>query len=486
MNEVPLLHRLAGFVAGLRSEPPPEVVLADVTRRVRDVVGIALAASDTEPAAIALALAAEMGGRAEATPFLGAGRLPAASAALVNGTLAHALDYDDTHLPSVLHPSASVVPTAFAVAERLGASGEDLCVAVAAGDEVCIRLGMAGYEPSLKNSVFFERGLHATSICGTIGAAAAAAYLMRLDAAATGHAMAIASSMGAGLLEANRTGGTVKQIHCGWAAHAGIVAADLARLGLTGPPTVFEGRFGFLQAYLGDRSHPEELTRGLGSSWAVMDTFFKPYPANHFTHAVIDCALQLRESTVVADIESVEVGVAAPVLRTIAEPHDQKAHPSSGYAAKFSGPYAFAAAFLGGDGLGLSLEDFTDEAAADPARLDLAGRVRFRADDECSAIYPFQFPAVARITLTNGEHRVAKVLVNRGSPQDPLSDAELDQKFRENAGRRLGDNQLDAIDRSLRQLRELDSVAELASLCTIEEKIDSSEPNSGKHSGGLP
>jgi hypothetical protein len=101
-----------------------------------------------------------------------------------------------------------------------------------------------GYDEELRNSVFFERGPHATSICGAVGAAA---------------------SMGAGLLEANRTGGTVKRVHCGWAAHCGVAAADLARHGLTGPPTVMEGRFGFLQAFCGDRAHPDAVVRGLGT-----------------------------------------------------------------------------------------------------------------------------------------------------------------------------------------------------------------------------
>lgn len=467
MTEVPALARLADFVSGLKHDPPPGWLVADVSHRVRDVIGNSLAAVDTEPARIASALTRQMGGITEATPLLGEGMIPAASAALVNGTLAHALDFDDTHLPSILHPSASVVPAAMAIAERLGRGGQDLCVAVAAGDEICIRLGMAGFDAELGNSVFFERGFHATSICGTMGAAAAAAYLMDLPAPEIGHAIAIAASMGAGLLEANRTGGTVKQIHCGWAAHAGVVAADLARLGLTGPPTVMEGRFGFLQAYLGDRAHPDALIDQLGVDWTVAETFFKPYPSNHFTHAVIDCALQLRDTVQPDEITRVEIGVAAPVLRTIAEPTDQKLRPTSGYAAKFSGPYTFAAALLGGGGLGVYLDDFTDEAVRDPRRLALAARVRFTPDAECSAIYPFQFPAVARVDLRGGGREEVKVLVNRGSSQNPLSEADLRAKFRLNAERRLPAERVAELDTALVRLDRLESVRSLVSLCTM-------------------
>ena len=136
-----------------------------------------------------------------------ADRYPAVSAALMNGTLAHALDYDDTHLPSVLHPSAAVVPAALAAAEASGATGRDLLCAVAAGDELVVRVGMAGYDPELGNSVFFEKGLHATSIAGTLGAALAAAMVYGLGEKEIGHAVAISASMGAGIIEANRTGG---------------------------------------------------------------------------------------------------------------------------------------------------------------------------------------------------------------------------------------------------------------------------------------
>jgi hypothetical protein len=130
------------------------------------------------------------------------------------------------------------------------------------------------YDEELRNSVFFERGLHATSICGAVGAAVAVAMLQGRDEAGIASAAGIAASMGAGLLEANRTGGTVKRVHCGWAAHCGVAAADLARHGLTGPPTVLEGRLGFLQAFCGDRAgrrqarpaHDRRATRGQGTA----------------------------------------------------------------------------------------------------------------------------------------------------------------------------------------------------------------------------
>jgi 2-methylcitrate dehydratase PrpD len=262
MTSETLLQKVSRFAAGVRNGRVEPEILQDARRRTTDIIGIALAASGMEPARIVEGVIEGWGGEEQAGVIGRGERYPAASAALMNGTLAHSLDYDDTHLPSVLHPSAAVVPASLAAAETSGATGRDLLAAIAAGDELVVRVGMAGYDPALGNSIFFEKGLHATSIAGTLGTALAAAMLYGLGEEEISHAVAISTSMGAGIIEANRTGGTIKRIHCGWAAHAGVTAAELAVHGLTGPPTAFEGRFGFLRAYLDDRADAEALTRG--------------------------------------------------------------------------------------------------------------------------------------------------------------------------------------------------------------------------------
>lgn len=402
------------------------------SRRVLDVIGNSLAARDLPAAEVVKKIVEAWGGSPDALA-IGSIKMPASSAALLNGTLAHSLDFDDTHLPSVLHPSASVVSAALAVASKLQSKPTDLLDAITVGIEVTCRLGMAGFDRELGNSVFFERGFHATSICGTLGAATAAAMLMKLSPEQITSAIGIASSMGAGLLEANRTGGTVKRMHCGWAAHGGVVAAELAQAGLTGPPTVIEGRFGFMQAYCGDQVNLDEITQDLGSAWVLPDLFFKPYPCNHFTHAGIDAAKTLKAKGVSPDqIESLVLGVPSPVMRTIAEPRESKIKPESGYHAAFSGPFTVAAAFYRENGLGLFHEDFEDESAKDPLILALAAKVNIEASAECDAIYPYQLPAILTATLKDGSILTEKVLVNRGGPANPLSDAELALKFESN------------------------------------------------------
>ncbi|WP_372666103.1 MmgE/PrpD family protein [Amycolatopsis kentuckyensis] len=468
-----IVQQLAAFAASVRAKGLPLQLRDDAARRVLDVLGNSLAATAERPAAAVGALVREWGGTGRATAIGTGDRLSEPSAALLNGTLAHSLDFDDTHLPSVLHPSASVVPAALAVAESRGATGAQLLDAIGVGVEITVRLGMAGYDEELGNSVFFERGLHATAICGALGAAAAAAMLSDVDEAGIADALGIAASMGSGLLEANRTGGTVKRVHCGWAAHAAVTAAGMARHGITGPPTVLEGRFGLLQAFCGDQSDVDVIVAGLGEHWELPGIFFKPYPCNHFTHAGIDAARRLRARGVdPAEIERLELGAPTAVLRTIGEPRESKIRPRSGYHAAFSGPYTVAAGLLGGGGLGVFHDDFTDEAAADPARLALAAKVHCVPDAQCDEIFPHQFPAVLRVRLRDGRELEERVDANRGGPENPLSAEELATKFRFNAARVLPAEVSTRITELTYGLAELGDLTELTDLLRVTGATD--------------
>ncbi|MFC6090089.1 MmgE/PrpD family protein [Saccharothrix lopnurensis] len=455
MTDRTLSAVLADFACAVRREPLPEEVAASVRDRVLDVLGLCVGARRLDTSTAAIAYVLEQGGAEQAHVVGEARRVPAALAALANGVLAHSLDYDDTHLPSVLHPSASVVPAALAAAEAVRADGRALLAAVAAGLEVCVRLGMAGYDRGTNNSVFFEHGQHATSICGAIGGAVAAASLFGLDEAGVAHAIGVSASMSSGVIEANRTGGTVKRLHCGWAAHAGVSAAQLVRHGFTGPPTVLEGRFGFFEAFLHGRFDADALTDGLGEEWEVPGIFFKPYPANHFTHTVVDAGRALREQGVDPDeVESLVIGVPAPVVRTVGEPIERKRVPSTPYEAQFSGPYAVSVGLLGGSGLGASLADYAAERLDEPRRRRLMSRADVVADDECTAIFPHQFPAVVRARTRDGREWTAKVLANWGGPENPLTVEELRAKFRDNARDLLDEDAVRAVEEGVARLPE--------------------------------
>ena len=462
LAEPTLVERLASFAAATTAAGLPADVRASVRRRVLDIIGVSLGALTLETSSAAIEHARAQGGTAQARAIGLRERLPAASAAFVNGVLAHSLDYDDTHLPSILHPSASIIPASLAVAEAAGATGAETVAAIASGLEICVRLGMAGYDPAAGNSLFFERGQHATSICGAVAGAASAAKLLGLDAAGIAHAMGIAVSMGSGVIEGNRAGGTVKRLHCGIAAQAGVNAALLARRGFTGPPTALEGRFGFFQAWLDGRFDPTPLTDGLGEQWEVPRIFFKPYPCNHFTQAGIDAAIALREDGLrPEDVDEITLGVATPTVRTIGEPIEAKRAPDTGYLGAFSGPYTIATALLGGGGLGLGLDDFTDALVRDPQRRALMAKVTVVADAECDAVYPHQFPAILRVRTSDGRAREHRVMQNRGGPGNPLSDDELRIKFRDCAARVLGDDDIDQITDAVARLEDRASVEDL-------------------------
>lgn len=459
-----LAQQLAQFAATTTFENLPGAVVESVKMRVLDTLGICAAATSLETSEAARRWVGDQGGAGEASAVGLPYRVPANLAAFVNGVLAHSLDYDDTHLPSVLHPSASVIPAALAAAQSNRASGRSTICAIAVGLEVCVRLGMAGYDSQSKNSAFFEHGQHATSICGVMGAAVAAAMLTG-DRSGTDlervivDVLGVAASMSSGIIESNRTGGTVKRIHCGWAAHSALTAVGLVSYGLTGPPTVLEGRFGFFQSWLHGNFDSAAITESLGERWSVPDIFFKPYPANHFTHAAIDAAANIRRSGInIDDIDRLVLGVPGPNLRTIGEPIDVKRTPETGYMAQFSGPYAVIAGLMGGSGLEVGLDDYTDALATDPKRRALMQKVEVVVDDECTAIFPMQFPAVLTAHLADGRTVTEKVLANRGGPLRPLSFEELSRKFSDNAAYSLPEAEVAALAGHCRRLDELAGV----------------------------
>lgn len=456
MAEVPYLHTIASVIARSVSDDRIPTDILDTTRdHVLDTVGVCLAATELETSKAISAYAVEQAGAPQAHAFGVESPLPASTAALVNGTLAHSLDFDDTHFPSVLHPSATIIPACLAAAEAGEVDGARFLSTVTVGLEVCVRLGMAGYDRANRNSTYFDRGQHATSICGAIGAAGAIAAMMGGDESEVVNSMAIATSMASGIIESNRAGGNVKRLHCGWAAHSAVVAAGLARRGFTGPPTALEGRFGFFQAFLSGSYEHEELTAGLGETWRIPEIRFKPYPANHFTHAGIDAALSLRTRGVrLDDVADIRLGVAGPTARTIGEPPELKRQPATGYQAQFSGPYTVVAALAGGTGLGLGLDDFTDELAQDPERRLHMAKVSVFEDERCTRLFPDEFPAILEVHLNDGRVERERIDTNRGGPARPLSADELVVKFNDNAGRALADRSVSEVHEAILALSE--------------------------------
>jgi 2-methylcitrate dehydratase PrpD len=372
---------------------------------------------------------------------------------MATGALAGALDFDDTHPASLVHASAVIIPAALAAGEEHGADGRTVIAACAAGYEVAGRLGAAAGTTTL------ERGLHATGVFGPFGAAAAAGRVWGLTPEQMASAFGIAGSQAAGILASLADVADTLRFHAGWAAQAGVIAADLARRGLTGPANVLDGPHGIFQALLGT-SIDEKVALNLGNRWEASRVATKPYAASHFVQACMDAAASTGVRA--GDIEEVMCFVPAAVVPIVCEPRAAKTHPATPDAARQSLPFAVATILAGGrSGPGA----FGEEALNDRRVITLAQRVFAEADPTLD--FPAAFGGRVRIVLRDGRIREASEAINRGHPDRPLSEEELRAKFVANARKRLDNGAVAKLAETTMRLDELDSVEELTALAQV-------------------
>ncbi|MBI4637704.1 MAG: MmgE/PrpD family protein [Candidatus Rokubacteria bacterium] len=450
-----LARRLAAFTAELAFDDIPDVVVASVRLRTLDLLGLALAASTSD-------LAPSIRGALEGWTGQGActvvGSALAATpplAVLANGALAHGLDFDDTHAPSITHASAVVLPTALALGEVAGADGRVVVTAAVAGYETITRLGMAA------PGAFHARGWHATAVCGPFAAALTAGKCEGLDEARLTAALGIAGSFASGVLEFLEDGSWVKRLHPGWAGHGGVVAAALARGGVTGPATILDGRFGFYRTFLGTDPDPAPFA-SLGRQWETLRVGFKPYPCCHYNHAYLDCALELRRAHAIEPeaIVAIECLVPEGEVAIVCEPRGAKVRPRTPYDAQFSLPYSVAAAFVDGR---VGLDTYAPDRLADERLLALAAKVESTVDP--SSAFPDGFPGWVRVRLEDGRVVEARQPDGRGGVRRPIDARVLIEKFRDNAARALPATRVDEIEHVALALDGLDDVGALMRLC---------------------
>jgi 2-methylcitrate dehydratase PrpD len=440
---------------------PRDVV--DVTKwRVMDVLGLTLAGAATPLGRATREAAVALSPRGPST-ILGTGdKVAAAHAALVNGTCSQALEYDDTHNESIVHMSSPSVAAALALAETTPVSGRDFIAAVAIGNEVACRVG------SVAAGQFHKRGFHPTGLFAAFGTSCLASRLMGLDARATAAALGICGSFASGILECWVDGTDTKFLHAGWAAQNGIIAAHLAKAGVTGAVQVFEGRFGFFASHL-QQGHPppdfSRITGELGHLWESRNASFKPFPAAHVIHPYIDCALRLRAQHGIhaTDIERIDCPVAAFIVGIVCEPASEKLAPATTSHCRVSLQYTLAEAIVRGS---LGRDAYRDEYRLDPAVLDLARRVQYHVDSAFPG--PGRFKGAVRITLKNGRAFDAVEEHNRGSRENPMSESDLRAKFRENAGVFLKGPACDALEAAIANLDGMEGAASLAPLAVVE------------------
>ena len=434
---------LGRFVAESRFEALPEALRHEGRRSILNHIGCALGVARDPAVITALEIMREASGKPRATVLGQHDRLGVMEAAFVNAIASNLLDYDDTHLNTVIHPSAPVAPVALALGEELGASGAEVLHAFLLGGEIACRIGNA-VSPG-----HYARGWHITASCGVFGAAAAAARLMRLSAEETAHALGIAASQSGSIIENLAT--AAKNIGVGNAARNGILAARFAARGYRAAPLAIEGPLGWARA-MGDEPALAEITEGLGQRWEIARNTYKPYAAGIVFHAVIDACLALREQlgTSVEHIKSVTVAGDALLLargdRDVRNERDTRV----------SIHHCAAIALLLGRA---DVADFEMAAVQDPALAALRAKVVA----ECDASLP---RGAARVTimLTDGSAHQHYVEHPRGSAEHPLSDAELAAKYRANAA--LGGTTSD-VEAQIAALWALDRAASIAPLMAL-------------------
>jgi len=408
-------EQLADAVAAADPAPMQGVV----GRLLIDVGGLCVAARNTDYVRAALAGWEASGG---CTAIGHARALDAAGAAFVNGTAAHGEDFDDTFEGGPVHAGAVIVPAVLALAERERIGGDKALRGIAVGVELMCRASLVA--PKL----IHKAGFHPTAVLGAMGAAAAAATTLGLDKKGFVNALGIAGSMAAGIIEYLAEGAWTKRLHPGWAAQSGIRAADLARQGFVGPRSVFEGTHGlyhgFARSAQGDWP---KLVEGFGERWISQALAFKVYACGTMTHPYIDCARRLSANVKIEDIEKIVCEAAEGTVHRLWEPLAAKQRPPNAYAAKFSQPYCIAAGLVLGHA---GLEAFTEERVRDPRLLALAAKVGYEIDRHNP--YPDEFTGHVRVVLKDGARVEERQAHFRGGAHEPLSPADLEEKFRLN------------------------------------------------------
>ena len=421
--------QLAEFIGECRIGKIPPQVVARARMFMLDYLGVALTASSARSSRIIGDVIAELGGRESCTVIGRDYRTNALFAALVNGTTGHAVEMDDDHRTSVLHPAVAVVPAALAAAELKKASGAELIAGVVAGYEAMTRIGDA-----FLGTQYYE-GFHPTGTCGVFGAAAAAGRILGLSTDEQIAAFGIAGTQAAGLEEWKADGSWIKRLHPGKAAESGLLAVLLAKSGYTGPATILEGENGFLKAFSYERKWDVgKILDGLGTEYRGYGTSFKPYAGCRFFHQVIDATLDLvREHTIdAAAVDEVVVRIYRTAYLTLFQP-ESRYRPGTIVDAQFSIPYAVAVSILHGAPMPAH---FSDELIRDPALLALAAKVKGIADLEYESKFPERFPTQVTIRLKGGKSVQAFRDLPSGDPENPIYakqgrfEGEMVEKFR--------------------------------------------------------
>jgi 2-methylcitrate dehydratase PrpD len=453
---------LARFASGIDASRLDRSVVEAVKVNILDTMACALAGSSANGIAEIAGLAREWGGAPQADLWVLGGKLPAHVAAWVNGGMAHARDYDDTHDAAVLHAGVTTVPAAIAAGQMLGKlSGPDLIASVAAGLEVVCRLGVA------KRCGIVDTGFIFTPLLGYFGATAAAGRACGLTPEQMLNAFGIVYSHVAGNHQVTRDASLMKRLQVGLSAQAGVVAAQMARRGIRGAQNVFEGVDGFFRVYLQDRIEPEVVREGLGRRFELMNLSYKPYPCCRANHAPVDAALKARAQAPrpAADIEVIRVGVNAQGYQIVCTPEHVRRAPKTNVEAQFSIPFTVASAWIDGR---LGLSNFTDEGLRRADVLALAARVQPYVDAEVEKGWSTVVtPAKVSVQFRDGRTTEAWVDRAKGHPDNVMTQADFLAKAADCARFAARPMAADTAERLTGTVARLEALADISELVRV-------------------
>jgi 2-methylcitrate dehydratase PrpD len=420
LPKVSVAEQLAAAIAALDASKLPSAVRRKCEDLLVDVAGLCVTARHEDYIRAALAGLDDDG---PCTAIGHARTLSAAGAAFVNGTAAHGEDFDDTFEGGPVHAGAVVVPAVLAACERHKPDGAAALLGIAVGTETMCRLS------TVVPKAVHKAGFHPTAIFGVMGAAAGVGAALGLNAKQIVDALGIAGSFASGIIEYLAEGAWTKRLHPGWAAQSGLRAALLARAGFLGPRTVFEGVHGLFHGFAHTTQGDYGALADFGTRWVIETLAFKPYPCGTMAHPYIDCARRLAARGIKAtDVKEMICEVAEGTVHRLWEPLAAKQRPPNGYAAKFATPFILATGFVRG---GVGLDAFTDAAVHDRQVLALAAKVSYVIDPDNP--YPNGFTGHIRAMLNDGSVVEERQPHFRGGANEPLTRADITEKFALNA-----------------------------------------------------
>jgi 2-methylcitrate dehydratase PrpD len=446
-------EQIAELSVNLRYEDLPDKARQRVPHLVLDLLGSMVGSKNIDSSRIASEVALGLGGPEESTVVGHARKVSAPNAAFANAIQGYAFDFADDHNESNAHPSVATIPASLAVGEKLHASGREVIEAIALGNEVVCRLGSAFLGKT------YYQGFHPSSTCGTFGAAVSAAKLLKLDVPQTVDAQGMAGSQTGGLMAWNTSGSYAKRLQAGHPAMVGIVSALMAQKGFDGPPEIIEGVDGFMQAYSYQRQYDTSLiTDGLGEEWTFADSSIKVYPCCRYSAGHLDACLDIVAGHAPdwREIQHIQIRSSDYTIRLLAMP--RKRDPRNVVDTQFSMPWQAAIALIDGR---IDADTFTEDNIYRRDVRELMEKVDWEVDEEFERRYPEHYSCAVNVTMNDGTEYTSVVDDPKGDYRNPVTQQELEDKFRKLAGRELEEERIESLAALVTHLYEVDDIGEL-------------------------